>query len=77
MHSPRQRARRGRPPTVEIERVSAANRAALERKANKMLTETDRQIVREFQRRLTHIVPVLDLHVFGSRAISQNGAFEE
>ena len=33
-----------------------------------MLTETDLQIVREFQRRLTDIVPVLDLRVFGSRA---------
>ncbi len=33
-----------------------------------MLTETDRQIVREFQRRLAVIVPVLDLRVFGSRA---------
>jgi hypothetical protein len=26
-----------------------------------MLTETDRQIVREFQRRLADVVPVLDL----------------
>ncbi|MFH1929084.1 MAG: nucleotidyltransferase domain-containing protein [Chloroflexota bacterium] len=33
-----------------------------------MLTETDLQIAREFQRRLTDIVPVLDLRVFGSRA---------
>ena len=33
-----------------------------------MLTEIDRQIVREFQRRLTDVVPVLDLRVFGSRA---------
>jgi predicted nucleotidyltransferase len=33
-----------------------------------MLSETDRQIVREFQRRLAAIVPVLDLRVFGSRA---------
>ena len=33
-----------------------------------MLTETDRQIVREFRRRLTQVVPVLDLRVFGSRA---------
>jgi predicted nucleotidyltransferase len=33
-----------------------------------MLAEMDRQIVREFQRRLTAIVPVLDLRVFGSRA---------
>ena len=33
-----------------------------------MLTKTDRQIVREFQRRLADIVPVLDLRVFGSRA---------
>jgi len=35
---------------------------------NKMLTETDRRIVREFQRRLVDIVPILDLRVFGSRA---------
>ena len=33
-----------------------------------MLTETDRQIVREFQRRLADVVPILDLRVFGSRA---------
>jgi predicted nucleotidyltransferase len=33
-----------------------------------MLTRADRQIVREFQRRLAEIVPVLDLRVFGSRA---------
>ena len=33
-----------------------------------MLTETDRRIVREFQRRLADVVPVLDLRVFGSRA---------
>jgi predicted nucleotidyltransferase len=33
-----------------------------------MLTEADRRIVREFQRRLVAIVPVLDLRVFGSRA---------
>lgn len=32
-----------------------------------MLTETDRQTVHEFQRRLTDVVPVLDLRVFGSR----------
>ncbi len=32
-----------------------------------MLTETDWQIVREFQRRLADVVPVLDLRVFGSR----------
>jgi len=32
-----------------------------------MLTETDRRIVREFQRRLADIVPILDLRVFGSR----------
>ena len=32
-----------------------------------MLTETDRQIVGEFQRRLADVVPVLDLRVFGSR----------
>jgi len=33
-----------------------------------MLTKADRQIVREFQRRLVEIMPVLDLRVFGSRA---------
>jgi predicted nucleotidyltransferase len=33
-----------------------------------MLAETDRRIVREFQRRLAAIVPVVDLRVFGSRA---------
>ncbi len=33
-----------------------------------MLSETDRQIVREFQRRLVNVAPVLDLRVFGSRA---------
>lgn len=33
-----------------------------------MLTETDRQIAREFQHRLMAVVPVLDLRVFGSRA---------
>ncbi len=33
-----------------------------------MLTETDRRIVREFQRRLADVVTVLDLRVFGSRA---------
>lgn len=33
-----------------------------------MLTKADRQIVREFQRRLADIAPVLDLRVFGSRA---------
>ncbi len=32
-----------------------------------MLTETDRQIVSEFQCRLADVVPVLDLRVFGSR----------
>jgi len=32
-----------------------------------MLTETDRQIVREFQRRLADVAPLLDLRVFGSR----------
>lgn len=37
-------------------------------RANEMLTETDRQIVREFQRRLADVVPILDLRVFGSRA---------
>ena len=34
----------------------------------KMLTETDRQIAREFQRRLEAVAAVLDLRVFGSRA---------
>ncbi len=33
-----------------------------------MLAEKDRQIVREFQRRLAAVAPVLDLRVFGSRA---------
>lgn len=33
-----------------------------------MLTKEDRQIAKEFQRRLTAVVPILDLHVFGSRA---------
>lgn len=33
-----------------------------------MLTETDRRIAREFQRRLAAIAPLLDLRVFGSRA---------
>lgn len=33
-----------------------------------MLTEADRRITSEFQRRPTDIVPVLDLRVFGSRA---------
>ena len=33
-----------------------------------MLSEVDRQIAREFQRRLADLVPVLDLRVFGSRA---------
>ena len=33
-----------------------------------MLVEKDRQIAREFQRRLTAIMSVLDLRVFGSRA---------
>ncbi len=32
-----------------------------------MLTAADRRIVREFQRRLVKITPVLDLRVFGSR----------
>ena len=32
-----------------------------------MLTKADRLIVREFQRRLADVVPVLDLRVFGSR----------
>jgi predicted nucleotidyltransferase len=35
---------------------------------DEILTETDRQIVREFQRRLAAIASVLDLRVFGSRA---------
>ena len=33
-----------------------------------MLTKVDRQIAHEFQRRLTIVVPILDLRVFGSRA---------
>ncbi|MBC8263412.1 MAG: nucleotidyltransferase domain-containing protein [Anaerolineales bacterium] len=33
-----------------------------------MITKTDRQIAREFQRRLADVLPVLDLRVFGSRA---------
>ncbi|GIK36386.1 MAG: nucleotidyltransferase [Chloroflexota bacterium] len=33
-----------------------------------MLKEKDRQIAHEFQRRLTKVVPILDLRVFGSRA---------
>ena len=33
-----------------------------------MPTDTDRQVAREFQRRLADIVHVLDLLVFGSRA---------
>jgi predicted nucleotidyltransferase len=33
-----------------------------------MLTERDRQIACEFQRRLAEVAPVLDLRVFGSRA---------
>ena len=37
------------------------------KRTSKMLTETDRRIVCEFQRRLADTVPVLDLRVFGSR----------
>jgi predicted nucleotidyltransferase len=33
-----------------------------------MLSDSDRRIAREFRRRLTDLVPVLDLRVFGSRA---------
>ena len=33
-----------------------------------MLAKADRRIVRQFQRRLADVVPVLDLRVFGSRA---------
>lgn len=33
-----------------------------------MLSEADRQIAREFRRRLEEMMPVLDLRVFGSRA---------
>jgi len=33
-----------------------------------MLTDIDRQIVREFRHRLVDVVPILDLLVFGSRA---------
>ncbi|MFN8453943.1 MAG: nucleotidyltransferase domain-containing protein [Anaerolineae bacterium] len=36
-----------------------------------MLTKVDRQIAREFQRRLALVMPVLDLRVFGSRARGQ------
>lgn len=33
-----------------------------------MLSPADRQVAREFQRRLRTIVPVVDLRVYGSRA---------
>jgi predicted nucleotidyltransferase len=33
-----------------------------------VLTEADRHVVREFQRRLAEVVLLLDLRVFGSRA---------
>lgn len=33
-----------------------------------MLAEADREIAREFRRRLAAVTPVLDLRVFGSRA---------
>lgn len=33
-----------------------------------MLREADRRIAREFRRRLSAIVPIVDLRVFGSRA---------
>ena len=33
-----------------------------------MLTEADRQVVREFRHRLADVAPILDLRVFGSRA---------
>jgi predicted nucleotidyltransferase len=33
-----------------------------------MLTGTDRQIAREFRRRLAQVMPILDLRVYGSRA---------
>ena len=33
-----------------------------------MLKEVDRRIAREFRRRLTAIVPIVDLRVYGSRA---------
>lgn len=33
-----------------------------------MLTQTDRRIAHEFQRRLAAVTPMLDLRVFGSRA---------
>lgn len=33
-----------------------------------MLTDIDRQIAREFRDRLTAVIPVRDLQVFGSRA---------
>jgi predicted nucleotidyltransferase len=38
------------------------------RKVGKMLTETDRQIAKEFQQRLMAITPILDMRIFGSRA---------
>ncbi len=39
-----------------------------------MLTEADRRIAREFQRRLGADVPILDLRVFGSRARGEGAA---
>ena len=36
-----------------------------------MLTTVDRQIAREFQRRLTRLAPVRELYVFGSRVTGQ------
>jgi predicted nucleotidyltransferase len=38
------------------------------REARGSLTETDRQVLRELQRRLAAIAPLLDLRAFGSRA---------
>ncbi|MGE0083408.1 MAG: nucleotidyltransferase family protein [Desulfococcaceae bacterium] len=39
-----------------------------------MLTETDREIAKEFKRRLSVIAPVLDICVFGSRARGEAAA---
>ena len=76
------RQRRRRPGDDPRVRAAVATQDALARLApgtgedsivnrggpDEILTEADRQIVREFQRRLAAIVPVLDLWVFGSRA---------
>ena len=76
------RQRRRRPGDDPRVRAAVATQDALARLApgtgedsivnrggpDEILTETDRQIVREFQRRLAAIASVLDLRVFGSRA---------